>query len=227
LGNGKIRLEVKPHISDLDPTRNYVVGDTTIPGILTREADTAVEMTAGQTMAIAGLLSSREDSENSGLPFISDVPYLGVPFRKVKSETNEIELLILVTPELVEPMDASEVPQCGPGLATTTPGDWDLYMKGHIEVPNCCPNDKNSPPSDGMIGPEAVPAPSGALTPENRPVSRNGSGASAQVARRTSVSGAQNRYSSSRPTRGSSDSRGNDLNSPPPFVGPVGYDVIK
>ena len=54
--------------------------------------------------------------------------------------TNEVELLIMVTPELVDAMDANEVPQCGPGMATTSPTDWELYMKGHLEVPNCCPN---------------------------------------------------------------------------------------
>ena len=73
---------------------------------------------------------------------------------------NEVELLIMVTPELVAPMDPDEVPPCGPGLNTTTPTDWELFMKGHVEVPNCCPNgDPNAPP-DGKIGPD-----SGVLTP--------------------------------------------------------------
>jgi pilus assembly protein CpaC len=226
LGNSKIRLEVRPRISELDNARSITVNGTLVPGIRSRETDTAVELNAGQTLAIAGLVFSREESENRGLPWISEVPYLGVPFRKVSSETNEVELLIMVTPELVAAMDADEVPPCGPGMNTTTPTDWELYMKGHLEVPNCCPNgDPNGPPPDGMIGPEAD---AGILRPENRPYSRNGSGAgTAQVARRSNNAGSQNRYNSSKSTAGSVDSRTNGTNPPPPFVGPVGYDVIK
>ena len=57
----------------------------------------------------------------------------------MKEQVNEIELLILVTPDLVEGMDACEVPPCGPGMQTTSPSDWELFMKGHLEVPKCCP----------------------------------------------------------------------------------------
>lgn len=227
LGNGKIRLEVRPRVSELDTSRSTTINGTLVPGLRSREADTAVELTAGQTLAIAGLVSSREESENRGLPWISEVPYLGVPFRKVTSELNEVELLIMVTPELVAAMEADEVPPCGPGLNTTTPNDWELYMKGHLEVPNCCPNgDPNGAPPDGMIGPNDTDA--GVLRPENRPMSRNGSPAgTAQVARRTNPTSSQNRYNSSKPTSGSVDSRTNGSNPPSPFVGPVGYDVIK
>jgi pilus assembly protein CpaC len=229
LGNGKIHLEVRPRVSELDPTQSIVVQGTTIPGIRTREADTAVEMTAGQTMAIAGLLSIREEAETRGLPWISEVPYLGVPFKKSSNITNEVELLILVTPELVEAMDACEVPPCGPGMETTSPTDWELYMKGHLEVPNCCPTGPNGPPADGMIGLEAVPAPNaGAMTPTNRPNFRKSTPAgTAKIASRPTPAGSQIRYNSSQPNRFVGDSRNNDANPPPPFVGPVGYDVIK
>jgi hypothetical protein len=152
------------------------------------------------------------------------VPYLGVPFRKVTSELNEVELLIMVTPELVAAMEADEVPPCGPGMGTTTPTDWELFMKGHLEVPNCCPNGDSNAPPDGMIGPSE--ADSGVLRPENRPLSRSGSPAgTAQVARRTKPTGSQNRYNASKPNTGSVDSRTNGSNPPPPFVGPVGYDL--
>ncbi len=158
LGNGRIHLDVRPTISEIDPSLT-VQG---IPGLMERDAETGVELQAGQTLAIAGLVQSRTESSNHGLPWISEVPYLGLPFRKVHEQTNEIELLILVTPELVEPMDANEVPPCGPGMQTTSPSDWELFMKGHLEVPKCCPpGDPKGPPSDGMIlGPtEQVPAP--------------------------------------------------------------------
>ncbi|NCC94154.1 MAG: type II and III secretion system protein family protein, partial [Opitutae bacterium] len=140
LGNGRIRLEVRPRVSEIDNTRSVTLDSTTVPGLRTREIDTGVEMNAGQTLAIAGLVQTRVESENKGLPWASELPYLGALFRRVQNENNEIELLILVTPELVEAMEAHEVPPCGPGTRTTDPDDWDLYMRGHLEVPACCPS---------------------------------------------------------------------------------------
>ncbi len=139
LGNGRIRLEVRPRVSEIDNTRGVTISNTTVPGLRTREVDTGVELNAGQTLAIAGLVQTRVESENRGLPWASEVPYIGALFRRVHHENNEIELLIMVTPELVEAMDAHEVPHCGPGTGTTMPNDCDLYMKGHLEVPNCYP----------------------------------------------------------------------------------------
>lgn len=140
LGNGKIHLDVRPEVSEIDMTRTVTVGSSIIPGIRIRTAETGVEMTAGQTLAIAGLIQSRDEAENRGLPWVSELPYVGALFRRVQHTYNEIELLILVTPELVDGMDCQEVPPCGPGMNTTRPGDFDFYLRGHLEVPNCCPS---------------------------------------------------------------------------------------
>ena len=139
LGNGRIRLEVRPEMSEPDYANGTTISGTSVPGFLERTADTAVELSAGQTIAIAGLLQTRLESINHGLPWISEVPYIGAAFRKVHEDVNEVELLIMVTPEFVDGMDACEVPPCGPGMETTSPTDWELFMKGHLEVPNCCP----------------------------------------------------------------------------------------
>ena len=185
LGNGRIHLDVRPKISEIDPSLT-VQG---YPGLLQREAETGVEMQAGQTLAIAGLVQTVIEAENTGLPWISEVPYLGAAFRQVKESKNERELLILVTPELVEAMDACDVPPCGPGMQTTSPSDWELFMKGHLEVPNCCPGgcarngqcppggtDPNGPPPDGMIGPnEAIPSPPSPATQPGGPQIRQNS----------------------------------------------------
>ena len=137
LGNGNIHLEVRPNITEIDPSQSVTVSGTTVPGLRVRRADTAVEIKAGQTFAIAGLVQHRTESTNAGLPFLADLPYFGVPFRRVKEVTNEVELVILVQPELVEPLDACDVPHVGPGLQTTNPSDCELYFKGHLEVPAC------------------------------------------------------------------------------------------
>ena len=242
LGNGKIRLEVKPSVTELDYANGTTISGTTVPGFSSREVDTAVEMQAGQTLAIAGLVQSRLESGISGLPWISEVPYLGVPFRRVHETVNEVELLIMVTPELVEAMDANDVPPCGPGMQTTSPSDWELFMKGHLEVPNCCPNGGNcngecpnnnecpdGPPPDGMIlNPgEKIPTPQPADA-VGRPT-RNGSDALAQrqAAGGSKPSGSHDRHTPSKPNASAAVSPAGSQNGPPGFIGPVGYDVVK
>lgn len=138
LGNGNIRLEVRPRISEIDPARSITLNGNNIPALTVRQVDTAVEMKAGQTFALAGLVQERIESENRGLPYLSDIPVFGVPFRKVEEAINEIELLILVTPELVDAIDPGEVPYGGPGLETVSPTDKGFYFGGHLEVPAHC-----------------------------------------------------------------------------------------
>lgn len=136
LGNGNIRLEVRPRVSAIDDSIGIVLQNQAIPGFRVRQADTAVEMRAGQTFALAGLIQRKKEAVHRGLPFVSDIPVLGVPFRKVEEEVNEIELLILVTPEFVDAMDPHEVPPCGPGMGSMSPDNCTLYWGGHLEVPN-------------------------------------------------------------------------------------------
>ncbi len=135
LGNGSIRLEVRPRISEIDPARSVILNGNSIPGLTVREVDTAVEMKAGQTFALAGLVQERTESQVRGLPWISDLPVIGVPFRKTRDEINEIELLIIVTPEFVDAIDPSEVACGGPGYGTTSPTNSQLHCAGHVEVP--------------------------------------------------------------------------------------------
>ena len=136
LGNGNIRLEVRPDVTEVDPSlRDATTG---VPGFRRRFADTAVEMKAGQTMAVAGLIYYRTDVSNKGVPFLADLPWIGAAFRRTKETANEVELVITVTPEFVDAMDPEEVPACGPGMSTTNPSDSEFYGRGYVEVPKCC-----------------------------------------------------------------------------------------
>lgn len=139
LGNGNIRLEVRPRVSEIDDTRSVNVNNFVIPALKVREVDTGVELKAGQTLALAGLVQTRIDAQERGLPFFSDLPFVGTAFRTVQEEVNEIELLILVTPEFATGMEPHEVPQCGPGMESVSPSNCQLYWGGHLEVPNCGP----------------------------------------------------------------------------------------
>ena len=135
LGDGRIHLQVRPQVSEVDAARSVTINNTTVPSLLTRWVDTAVEMKAGQTLALAGLVQERVEAQNRGVPVLADMPWVGSAFRSVKEEVNEIELLILVTPELVDAMDAEQVPSNFPGQSTTSPTNYELYINGELEVP--------------------------------------------------------------------------------------------
>ena len=135
-GDGRIWLEVRPTISEIDPGRSVTLGGVSVPGLRSRFVETAVELKAGETLALAGLLQMRTESETVGIPWISDVPYLGALFRRNREIQNEVELLIMVTPNFAGPMQPEEVPCGGPGYNSTSPLDKELYGRGYIEVPN-------------------------------------------------------------------------------------------
>ncbi len=135
LGNGNIRLEIRPRVSEIDESRSVILNSFSVPALRVRTVDTAVELKAGQTLALAGLVQTRIDAIERGLPFVSDIPYLGAMFRSVQEEVNEIELLIMVTPEFVDGMEPHEVPSCGPGMETVSPTNRQLYFGAHLEVP--------------------------------------------------------------------------------------------
>lgn len=138
LGNGNIRLEVRPQVVEADYSHAITVSGITIPAFNTRKVDTAVEMKAGQTFALAGLVQENTVTQKSGLPYVSDMPIIGVPFRKTSDTVEETEVLIVVTPEFVDPIDACDAPCGGPGFATTSPSNCGLYCAGHMEVPTAC-----------------------------------------------------------------------------------------
>jgi pilus assembly protein CpaC len=164
MGNGVIRLELRPRVSEPDPALSVTINGTTVPALTIREVDTGVEMRAGQTLAIAGLVQTRSQVENRGWPWLKDVPYVGVLFSRKTSRENEVETLIMVTPHLVAAMDCHEVPPCGPGQRTTVPTDKELYWKQYVEVPKCCPPE--GAPVDPGVGPVYGPGyPEGALPP--------------------------------------------------------------
>lgn len=157
VGPGRIRLEVRPEVSEPDPARSISVQGATIPAFRQRYVETAVEMNAGQTFAIAGLLQNRTEAVQRATPFFGELPWVGSLFRRVSEQNNEIELLITVTPELAEAMDPEQVPAGGPGLNADSPSDKEFYCRGYIEVPR---TDDMCPAPSGMgspCGPTGIP----------------------------------------------------------------------
>jgi pilus assembly protein CpaC len=138
-GDGRIWLEVRPTISEIDSARGVNIDGTSIPGLRSRFVETAVELRAGQTLALAGLLQTRTESQSTGIPGLCDLPFIGAVFRSNREVQNEIELLITVTPDFAAAMDPHEVPRGGPGYNSYNPSDKELYWRGYLETPNPCP----------------------------------------------------------------------------------------
>jgi pilus assembly protein CpaC len=105
LDGGRISLNVRPEVSQLASTGSIVIGGITIPALTTRRAETTVDLASGQSFAIAGLLQNNVTRELSKLPGAGDVPILGQLFRSQRFQRSESELVIIVTPYLVKPVN--------------------------------------------------------------------------------------------------------------------------
>ena len=136
LGDGRIRLKLTPEVSDLDFSSPLTIQGSRIPIINKRTVTTTIELADGQSFAIAGLLDHAVNASKDVTPLLGDIPVLGTLFRSTRYERRETELVVLVTPKLVEPMNPNQVPPL-PGEAWRHPKELDQYIGGDIggEVP--------------------------------------------------------------------------------------------
>jgi len=105
---GTIQLEVEPEVSSLDPANGLTISGYTVPGLDTRRVQTEVELADGQSFVIAGLLDNRLTETINKIPGLSSLPVFGKMFQSRSVLKNNSELLVIVTPEIVQPMDAGE-----------------------------------------------------------------------------------------------------------------------
>lgn len=106
--NGNIRLQVAPEVSSLDFSNAVTISGFTIPAISVRRVKTEVELQQGQSFAIGGLLDNRETQTFEKLPFVGDIPIIGKFFQSVSKTRNNTELLVFITPEIVDPINAGQ-----------------------------------------------------------------------------------------------------------------------
>ncbi|QHD07685.1 type II and III secretion system protein family protein [Pseudomonas sp. R76] len=104
LPNGRIALQVRPEVSSVVSGGTVDFGNFHVPSFSVRRADTRVEVGSGQTFAIAGLFQRESSQDIEKLPLLGDLPILGNLFRSKRFQRNETELVILITPYLVEPV---------------------------------------------------------------------------------------------------------------------------
>jgi pilus assembly protein CpaC len=131
LGEGRLRLEVSPEVSELSEIGAVEQNGFTIPGVITRRSSTTVELSSGQSFAMAGLLRTKDQARASRVPVLGDLPVLGTLFRSVRYEQDQTELVVMVTAELVEPLDDG-MDRPLPGDLHQTPNDWELFGEGKL-----------------------------------------------------------------------------------------------
>jgi pilus assembly protein CpaC len=109
LSENRLRIKVNPEVSDVSEENAVVIGSTTAKSIITRRASTTVELAPGETFMIAGLIRDNITSTINQLPGVAEVPVLSALFRSTAFQRNETELVIAVTPYLVDPVKGSDL----------------------------------------------------------------------------------------------------------------------
>jgi pilus assembly protein CpaC len=109
LNDNRISLKVRPEVSQIDSTASVTTNGVTVPGLSVRRADTTVELGSGQSFAIGGLLQSNTSDLVSQVPGVGSIPILGKLFSSTNYQNNKTELVIMVTPYIVEPTDPAKL----------------------------------------------------------------------------------------------------------------------
>jgi pilus assembly protein CpaC len=141
---GTIRLQVAPEVSSLDFTNAVTISGYSVPAIAVRRVKTEIELDKGQSFAIGGLLDNRETETFQKIPFIGDIPILGKFFQSIDRTKSNTELIVIVTPEVVNPIPA--------GAPLPQPSFPQPFLPPNSEVPMHTP--ESAPAST-----EAVPRP--------------------------------------------------------------------
>jgi pilus assembly protein CpaC len=110
IDSGIINLRVVPEVSQPDYSRAVNVLGILVPAFNTRRVDTVVELRDGQSLVIGGLTNTEVQKVSRGIPLLSSIPVLGALFRNTREAITENELVILVSPRIIRPLEANEVP---------------------------------------------------------------------------------------------------------------------
>lgn len=109
--NGEIALKISQEVSELDFANAVVLSGFRIPALRSRKAESSLQLADGQTFALAGLIDNKISKQVSKVPLLGDIPVLGALFRSTRYQKNETELVILVTPKIVRPIEKGTTPE--------------------------------------------------------------------------------------------------------------------
>src|SRR5262249_41877829 len=139
LGDGKIYLEVQPQFTFPDPTPLFSAPDpgtnAAVFGRTTQRVQTSVVLEDGQTFAIGGMVFRTANGTATRVPIVGDLPFIGFFFSHLNYTESEEELLVLVTPRLVDPLACNQLPKYLPGQETRSPDDFELFLERILEAP--------------------------------------------------------------------------------------------
>jgi pilus assembly protein CpaC len=134
LSKGLINLKIEPEVSQLDPSNSVAVGNNvTVPALTVRRASSTIELRDGQSFVLAGLLANNSQTDQQQLPWLGDVPVLGALFSSKSYQKKETDLIIVVTPRIVQPTRPGDVIKTP--LDNTLPAnDIDFFLFNKPEV---------------------------------------------------------------------------------------------
>ena len=128
----RIRLQLFGRVSTTDASLGATVGGTSVPGLQARTFRTTLEMREGQTLAMAGLIQNNLTSSSNRVPFFGDLPLVGHLAGFDQMSNQEFELVVLITPQLVHPMEHDELCPL-PGSDMFEPGDIEFFILNRLE----------------------------------------------------------------------------------------------
>ena len=147
LNSGSISMRVRPEVSDLSTAGAIQIASINIPSIVTRRAETTVELGSGQSFAIAGLLQNDITQAADKFPGLGDLPIIGALFRSDRFERDETELMIVITPYVVQPVSDRQLALPTDGYIA--PNDMDRFLKGRRWQPRNTARAKEVVPVSG------------------------------------------------------------------------------
>jgi pilus assembly protein CpaC len=157
LADGRISMRVRPEVSELSNQGSVKTGDFIVPALVTRRAETTVELGSGQSFMITGLLRNTQANDVNKAPFLGDLPILGALFRSTSFQRSETELVIIVTPYLVRPVSTQ---MALPTDGYRTPTDAQGIVGGQVYTGTSGPRPAAAVPAPGMsAGAAATAAP--------------------------------------------------------------------
>jgi pilus assembly protein CpaC len=128
----RVRLVLNANVSARDNATGTNIGGSSVSGLNTRNVSTTVELRQGETLAVAGLIEYNLGAEKSQIPFVGDIPGLNSILGGQRITAGEKELVIFITPELVRPLDPTQVVPL-PGHEILDPNDVEFYLWNRIE----------------------------------------------------------------------------------------------
>ena len=148
LADGVINLQVEPEVSSIDPSASITVNGLTIPGLQTRRANTVLELRDGESFALAGLIRRDFSTTIRQVPLLGSIPIIGALFRSTGFQKGETELVIVVTPRIVNPVKAGLIQL--PTDRVANPSEGDLFLMGRTDkAVGINPLDPDAPPPEG------------------------------------------------------------------------------